>query len=125
MITIEHVYILAGLMLVAFAALTARDQSNPKRYGNAAFWGGLAASFLLGSLLSDFWNGILAIALVVIGGLEFMHSGVATNAPSDERKASAEARGNALFLPALIVPLVALAGTLLLKASGFVDPKQV
>ena len=125
MITIEHVYILMGLMLVPFAALSLTDRTNPKRIGNAAFWGVLAVAFLFGSHLSDFWNGILALAMIVIGGFDLMHKGSAASATQDERIASAKARGNALFLPALIVPLVALAGTLLLKESGLVDPKQV
>jgi len=75
MITIEHVYILMGLMLVPFAALSLTDRTNPKRIGNAAFWGVLAVAFLFGSHLSDFWNGILALAMIVIGGFDLMHKG--------------------------------------------------
>ncbi len=43
----------------------------------------------------------------------------------EERAASSELRGNMLFLPALIIPATALIGTLFLKESGLVDPKQV
>jgi uncharacterized membrane protein len=125
MITIEHVYILTGLMFAAFAVLSAGDGSNPKRFGNAAFWGVLAVAFLFGSWLSDFWNGILALALIGIGGFDLMHKGAVSTITPEARTASAQARGNLLFLPALIMPAVALAGTLLLKTSGFVDPKQV
>ena len=75
MITLEYVYILMGLMFAAFAALSLNDRTNPKRFGNAAFWGVLAIVFLLGSELSDFWNGILALALIVIGGFDLMHKG--------------------------------------------------
>src|ERR1043165_7950751 len=114
-----------GLMFAAFAALSLKDRTNPKRFGNAAFWGVLAIAFLFGSHLSDFWNGILALALIVIGGFDLMHKGAATSSTPQERTRSANERGNALFLPALIVPIVALAGTLLLKTSGLVDPKQV
>ena len=42
MITLEYVYVLAGLMFTAFAVLSARDRTNPKRFGNAAFWACLA-----------------------------------------------------------------------------------
>ena len=125
MITLEHVYILTGAMLIAFASLSLRDRTNPKRVGNAAFWGVLALAFLFGSHLSDFWNGILAITLIVIGGFDLMHKGAATSSTLEWRTRSAKQRGNLLFLPAVIVPLVALAGTLLLKESGLVDPKQV
>jgi uncharacterized membrane protein len=124
-ITLEHVYILTGAMGILFAALSARDMTNPKRFGNAVFWGLLAVSFLFGSELGDFANGLLVVALVVVGGFGLMHKGAAATTGADERAASAAARGNALFLPALVVPVTALVGTLLLRNSGLVDAKQV
>jgi len=111
-------------MGLAFAALSARDATNPKRLGNAAFWGLLSVSFLFGSELSDFENGLLVIALIGVGGLGLMHKGAAVTTTPQERAASAARRGNALFLPALTVPVVALIGTLTLKNSGLVDAKQ-
>ena len=124
MITLEHVYLLTGAMGLAFAVLSAFDRTNPRRLGNAAFWGLLAVSFLLGSRLGDFWNGIVVIALIGVGGLGLMHKGAAPTTTPLERAKSAAARGNGLFLPALVVPAVALVGTLTLKSSGLVDPKQ-
>jgi uncharacterized membrane protein len=125
MITLEHVYILTGAMGVLFAVLSARDRTNPKRFGNAAFWGLLSVSFLFGSELGDFANGVLVIALIAVGGFGLMHKGAAATTTPEERAASAAARGNALFLPALAVPVTALLGTLFLRNSGLVDPKQV
>ena len=124
MITLEHIYILSGAFLGAYAVLSALDKSNPKRFGNAAFWGLLAASFLAGSHVSDFDNGLLAIALIAVGGFGLMHKGAGATTTAEARRASAKEHGNWLFAPVLIVPLVALMGTLLLKNSGFVDPKQ-
>ena len=43
MIKLGFVYALAGLMFLGFAIYSARDRDNPKRYGNAAFWGLYAA----------------------------------------------------------------------------------
>jgi uncharacterized membrane protein len=123
-ITLEHIYILSGLLIAAFAMLSARDTSNPKRFGNAAFWALLAASFLFGSHLTDLENGILALALIAVGGLNLMHKGAGATSTPAQRIVSAERHGNALFAPALIMPAVALLGTLFLKTSGLVDPKQ-
>jgi uncharacterized membrane protein len=123
-ITLEHVYWLSGAMVAAYAVLSADDRTNPKRFGNAAFWGLLAASFLFGSYLSDFANGLLALALIAVGGFNLMHRGAGATTTPQARAASAQARGNGLFAPALVMPAVALAGTLLLKNSGLVDPKQ-
>ena len=71
MITLEHVYWLSGAMVAAYAVLSARDATNTKRFGNAAFWGLLAASFLFGSVLSDFANGLLALAWEQVARLDF------------------------------------------------------
>ena len=130
MISLEFVYATSGLAFIGFALLSARDRANPKRLGNAAFWGLLAVSFLFGSRLGDLWNGVLVLLLVLIGGLNLMgHGRPATTSPA-ERMGSAQRRGNWLFLPALIVPAATLAGTLLLGhahigAASLVDPKQV
>ena len=124
MITLEHVYILSGAFLAVYALLSLRDRSNSRRFGNAAFWGLLAASFLAGSHIGDFANGLIALALVAVGGFGLMHKGAAATTTADERRASAAAHGNALFAPALLLPAVALFGTLFLSKSGLVDPKQ-
>ena len=68
MITLGFVYVLAGLTFAIFAALGLGDRSNPKRFGNAAFWGLLALSMLAGDRLGDFGNGLLVLALVAIAG---------------------------------------------------------
>ncbi|HUO90117.1 MAG TPA: DUF979 domain-containing protein [Rhizomicrobium sp.] len=124
MITLEHVYILTGLMGLAFTVLSALDRSNPKRWGNAAFWGVLSLSFLFGSELPDFWNGALVIVLIAIGGFGLMHRSAQATSTPKTRAANAERYGNALFLPAIVVPVVALAGTLAFKGSPLVDPKN-
>ena len=68
MITLEWLYILTGLFFAAWSVLSALDRTNAKRWGNAAFWGLLAASFFFGSHLSDLANGVLVLALVGIAG---------------------------------------------------------
>ena len=129
MITLEYVYVLAGLMFAAFAILSARDRTNPKRFGNAAFWGLLGASFLFGSYLGDLANGILVLALVVIGGFKLLGAGKPATTTPAERRESAVARGNWLFVPALVIPATALLGTLVLKTAtiggvALLDAKQ-
>ena len=130
MITLDFVYATSGLAFVGFAYLSARDRANPKRFGNALFWGLLAVSFILGSRLGDLANGVLVLLLVLIGGTGLMGHGKPPTTSREERLESARRRGNWLFMPALIVPTVTLAGTLLLGhipigATTLVDPKQV
>jgi len=64
------------------------------------------------------------LALIAVGGLGLMHRGAAVTSSPAERAASALRRGNGLFLPALTIPLAALFGSLFLKNSGLVEPKQ-
>jgi uncharacterized membrane protein len=130
MITLEWVYILAGLVFGGFAFLSARDRTNRKRLGNTTFWGLLAASFLFGSHLSDLANGVLVLAMVLLGGFGGIGIGKPQTTTPEERRASAQARGNWLFAPALIIPAVALFGTLFLKNAhigniALLDAKQV
>jgi uncharacterized membrane protein len=115
MITLEHAYILVGLMFLAFAILTLRDAEHPTRIRSAVFWGLIAASMLFGSWLGGLGNGLLVLALVAVGGLKALGVGRPTTTSLEERRESAVQRRNALFIPALIVPLIAVGGTLAAK----------
>jgi uncharacterized membrane protein len=108
MITLEWLYTLAGGFFVIWSMLSLRD----RRWGNAAFWGLLAASFLLGSHVSDLVNGVLVLAMVAIAGFGGLKRSAPPTTTEPERQAWSATLGNRLFLPALAVPLTAVAGTL-------------
>jgi uncharacterized membrane protein len=120
MIKITAVYILAGLLFAVIAVLSARD----RRWGNAAFWGLLAVSFLFGGWIGDFGNGLLVLALAMTGGFRLMGRSRPAMTTSEERRLSAFKHGNILFLPALAIPVVTLVGSLVLKKGGLIDPAQ-
>jgi uncharacterized membrane protein len=73
----------------------------------------LAASFFFGSHLSDLANGVLVLALVAIAGTGRLARSEPSTTTLAERSAFSERLGNRLFVPALIVPVTAVAGTLL------------
>jgi len=130
MIGVEAAYALAGVVFAAIALFSAMDRVNARRWNNTAFWGLFALSFLAGRWLGDFGNGLLVIAMVLIGGV----GGIGVTQPATttaaEREAGAARWGSRLLLPVLIIPFTALTGTLVfkgLKVGGvqLVDPAQV
>jgi len=130
MINLQWLYVLAGSMFAAFAVSSARDATNSKRWGNAAFWGLVAVSFWFGDFLGDLGNGILVLCLVAVAGTHLLGKGSKPSTTAEEREQLSGRLGNRLFLPALIIPFVAFVGTLLfnytpLKNSGLIDPKSV
>lgn len=121
MIGLEAVYIIAGLFFVAVSILSIGDPSNKRSSGNALFWALLAGSFLFGSYLSDFQNGLLVLAIVLLGGLGALDKSHPQTTTPEQRRESAARRGNALFIPALIIPTVAVFGTMVLKGISIND----
>ncbi|WP_324828448.1 DUF979 domain-containing protein [Qipengyuania zhejiangensis] len=109
MITYEWLYVLAGAFFAIWSALSLRD----RRWGNGAFWALLAASFLLGSHVSDIVNGLLVLAMVAIAGAGGLKRSDPPTTSAGQRLDFSALLGNRLFVPALIVPITAVAGTLL------------
>jgi uncharacterized membrane protein len=129
-ITLEHVYWLSGLMMAGVAIVNATDKTNPRRINNTAFWGIYAITFLVGTYLSDLVNGFLVIGMVLFASVRGLGQGKRESSSLAERETSAHRWGNRLFVPALAIPLVTVAGTILFKrislhGSPVVDVKQV
>ncbi len=126
MIGTSFIYTVAGLMFAAFGVLSASDRGNPKRFGNAGFYALLSLSFLFGDRIGDLGNGVLVLGIVAIAGTGAMGRSARASTGTVERQAEAARRGNRLFLPALLIPVTALLGTLVFKAApALVDPKQI
>ena len=115
MIKLSAVYLLAGLVFAAFALLTIADRAHPSRLRNALFWSLVALSFLGGDHLGDLGNGVLVLGLALTAGLGKMGQATPAGPSADQRLESAKRLGGKLFVPALIIPLVVLVGTLLIK----------
>ncbi|MCE9521816.1 MAG: DUF979 domain-containing protein [Alphaproteobacteria bacterium] len=125
MITLHHVYLLVGALFVVFAVLSVRDAANPKRWTTGLFWALFAASFLGGDYFGDLGNGVLVLAMALIAGGGGLGTGKPATTTPVERQASAQRWGNALFVPALVIPIVTLAGTFAIKGLAWpivIDP---
>ena len=130
MITLAWLYVLAGSVFALFAVTSALDRTNRKRFGNAGFWGLLAISFFFGDALGDLGNGVLVLLLVGIAGFGLLGRGDPPTTSPAEREEFSRHFGNRLFLPALLIPITAFAGTILynytpLGGSGFIEERWV
>ena len=129
MIGVGAVYLLTGLMFAGVAILSALDRSNPRRWRNTAFWGLFTVSLLFGSLIGDFANGCVIIAMVLIAAFGGLGRGEPQTTTPEVREASAARLGNRLFIPALTIPAVTLFGALVLAKVSvgghpLIEPKQ-
>ena len=129
MITLAWLYTPVGLLFAAVSLRSATDRANSKRFGTAAFWGLMALSLLGGDLIGDFGNGLVVLGLAMLAGFGLVGKGSPATTTEHERETSAARLGNRLFLPALVIPLTALAGTLAwtytpLGQSGWIGPKR-
>jgi uncharacterized membrane protein len=120
MIGLPFVYAVTGTLFALYGLFSAID----RRPANAIFWGLLATSFLAGDRIGDVGNGVLVLGLVGIAGFGWMQSPQA-GASEVERRSRAERYDDWLFLPVLIVPAVALAGTFAARYwPALIDAKQ-
>jgi uncharacterized membrane protein len=121
MIKVEWLYWLVGILFIGIAGQTAADRSNPKRVGSATFWGLLGASFIYGTWVvnktAPAWLlGIAVIVMAVLAGVGFPGRGRQRTTTTPERVSFSERFGNRLFVPALVIPIVAvISGSLLTK----------
>ena len=118
--SLDAVYVLTGLVLWVFAALNFRDRDNANRRGSALFWLVLGIIFVLGSVMPHWLTGLLVLLMVGLDGAgrvghkpregETTKSGqVAPKEPS---------LGNRIFLPVLLIPVLAFGFALVFRFAG-------
>lgn len=125
MIGLPILYGLTGAMFAAFAV----GHLRARAWRSVVFWGLFAVLLVGGSWIPDVVNGgmVLVMALLAVVGLK---PAPVEGVSGEHRAISAARLGNRLFLPALVVPVVTVAGTLLLPLLRFhgkpiMDPAQV
>lgn len=128
-LSIDYLYWLAGLVLAITAVLTFSDRKHPRRLSSGLFWLIYALIFLVGDRLPPAVVGTGALVMALLAGFGGVAAGGHATLPEAERRASAGRLGNRLFIPALLIPLVTVIGTLLLKdvhigGRALLDPKN-
>src|SRR6185369_4531505 len=91
------------------------DRSNPRRWTTGLFWALYATVYLFGERLPPSLAGLAMIVMAVLAGFGGVRSGMPDVPPEEARRASALRLGHRLFVPALVIPAVTMAGATLLK----------
>jgi len=126
MIGLGFVYPVAGLIFLAFAGSALRDRLQPRRIIRALFHLLVALSLFAGDLLGDIGNGGLVVALVSVAAIGWKARPSGGGQGALDRAKAAAVHGNRLFLPALLIPVTALLGTILFhRWPGWFDPRQI
>lgn len=129
-LTVELFYVLIGAVFAFIAGRIALDRSHGKRWGSALFWGLLAVTYLFGKVLPPALVGYLVLGMVALAALRQVQRAEERGPTREERRASAERLQNKLFWPALLVPLTAVLGTVVLghlpaAYTGWIEMKQL
>lgn len=130
LITLNDIYILLGVIVGFVAVKIAFNKNHPSRIGSSIFWGIFAVTFLIGNLIPPVVVGYLVLVMVIIAAIGKVKNGGQKEPPKEERQRSADRLKNKIFIPALIIPVVTVIGTLTFGAIhfggiNFVDPKNV
>ncbi|MCA1567693.1 MAG: DUF979 domain-containing protein [Acidobacteria bacterium] len=118
--SLDTVYVLTGLVLWVFAALNFRDRANANRASSAFFWLVLGIIFALGSVMPHWLTGVLVLLMVGLDGAGRVglkpRKGETTKTGQVAQKERTP--GNKIFLPVLLIPLLAFGFALAFRLFG-------
>ena len=104
--SLDTVYVLTGIVLLLFAAMTVRDRANPRRAGTAMFWLTLGVIFVAGSIMPQWLTGVLVLGMVALDGAGSVARGSYNETTKAEQAKEAERLRDRIFLPVLVIPIV-------------------
>lgn len=106
-LTVNHVYILCGLVSFLVSFLTFRDEEHPHPVGTGLFWGLLGIIFMFGGQIPSVINGLIVVAMVIISLSGKVKLGDNYDESTTEFKEEhSKSLGNKVFIPSLIIPTV-------------------
>lgn len=109
MIGLAHIYYALGTLFAWVAWQAVRDRTNPRRWTSGAFWGLLAALFLVGDHVPKAAAGAAVLTLAALAALGGVRAGKPSSS-AEETGAKARALGHRLLIPVLLIPAGTLAG---------------
>ncbi|QLK86323.1 DUF979 domain-containing protein [Staphylococcus sp. 17KM0847] len=105
---LEFFYILIGLQLLYTALRVLKAPGNPKKYGTALFWFLLALTFMIGPYIPKAITGACILGMGVLTLFKQVQIINIVDVTENEGEQGAQKYGNKLFLPAIVLAVVAV-----------------
>ncbi|TRZ36181.1 DUF979 domain-containing protein [Niallia circulans] len=130
LITLDTLYYLLGIIVAFVAIRVAVDKNHPTRVGSSIFWGIFAITFLFGKQIPPLYVGYLVLIMVLVASIGKVTKSKEEEPDPVERDGHAERLKNKIFIPAILIPLLTIIGTLTLGKIKFgsvqlVNPENV
>ena len=107
-ILLQIFYIMVGLFFILTMMFTLKDKNHKTKYGTALFWGILGVIFILGEAIPPVISGFLIVVIGVLAALNQINLGTIKQLDETFASLKADKIGLKIFLPSLIIALVAL-----------------
>lgn len=128
--SVEMIYILMGIIVLGCSLYIFTDRTNSRRWTTGSFYLIYSITLMFGKIIPPFYIGLMVIIMVLIiagGGLKKSEHMEESITIKEERR---KRLGGRLFLPAILIPILTLAGSKLLadvKIGGkaLLDPSNV
>ncbi|MFJ7976965.1 DUF979 domain-containing protein [Peribacillus sp. JNUCC 23] len=112
--SVEFIYIIMGIIGLCCSLYTFADKANPRRLLSGLFYFIYSITLLFGSVIPPFYIGLMVILMVLIVGMGGLRKGQYGESSDQQRETQRKRLGSWLFLPALLIPILTVAG-----AKGF------
>ncbi len=107
-ILLEIFYIIVGLFFILTMMFTLKDKNHKTKYGTALFWGILGVIFILGKYIPSVVTGFLIVIIGILAAFNQINIGSVKELDSTFANLKANKIGIKIFIPSLIIALVAL-----------------
>ncbi|WEG14464.1 DUF979 domain-containing protein [Pullulanibacillus sp. KACC 23026] len=126
----EFLYYLIGIIVLIIAAEVLFDKDHPKRFTSGLFWLIFGVTFIIGDKVPASVIGYLVLVMVALTALGQVKNGGKESSTKEQRVKMADKLNNKIFIPALMIPVFTVIGTLLyghikFGSVNFVDPTQI
>ena len=107
-ILLEIFYIMVGLFFILTMMFTLKDKNHKTKYGTALFWGILGVIFILGNIIPPVITGLLIVIIGILAAFNQINMGSLKQLDATFANLKANEIGMKIFIPSLIIALIAL-----------------